>query len=308
MDRRTSLPPGAARDQRRQGAIGMRKPDRDPATGMIGLVLTASAPRVGVEPFFIELVSGMEEVLTPAGSTVLLLVVHDLAAELATYERWAAEGAVDAVIVVNLVHDDVRPARLAGLGLPAVLAGRYAGPAALSSVVTDNAGAISAAMALLGELGHRAVGRVSGPADLLHTAERSAAMRTCGQRLRVQVRITEADYSAEAGVRAARRLLAAADPPTAIVFDNDVMAVAAEEDLVRSGVEVPGRVSLLACDDSALCELAVPPLSAMSIDVHEHGVTLGRAVLDSLRGRAHRVYPGPPIRIHRRASTGPAPS
>lgn len=276
--------------------------------GMIGLVLTASAPRVGVEPFFIELVSGMEEVLAPAGATVLLLVVRDLAAELATYVRWAAEGTVDAVVVVNLVHDDVRPVRLTQLGLPAVLAGRYAGPAALSSVVSDNAGAISAAMRLLRELGHRRIGRVSGPAGLVHTAERSATMRADGRRLRVEVRIVEADYSAEAGVRAARQLLAEADPPTAIVFDNDVMAVAAEEELVRSGVEVPARVSLLACDDSTLCELAVPPMSALNIDVHEHGVTLGRAVLDVLRGAGQRVYPGPPIRIRRRGSTGPAPA
>lgn len=278
------------------------------ASGMIGLVLTGSVPRVGVEPFFIELVAGMEEVLVPAGAAVLLLVVLDLDAELATYERWAADGTVDAVVVVNLVHDDVRPARLERLGLPAVLAGRYAGPAGQSSVVTDGAGAISAAMGLLAQLGHRAIGRVSGPADLVHTAERSASMWASGERLRVEVRIVEADYSAEAGVRGARRLLGAAGAPTAIVFDNDVMAVAAAEDLARAGVGVPGQVSLLACDDSTLCELAVPPLSAMSIDVHEHGVTLGRAVLDALAGAPHRVYPGPPIRIRRRASTGPAPS
>jgi DNA-binding LacI/PurR family transcriptional regulator len=275
---------------------------------MVGLVLTASAPRVGVEPFFIELVAGMEEVLTPTGSTVLLLTVEDLDAELATYERWAAEHTVDAVVVVNLVDGDVRPARLERLGLPAVLAGRYTGPAALSSVVADNAGAISAAMGLLGQLGHRAIGRVSGPVELTHTAERSAAMRASGERLHVEVCIVEADYSAESGIRAARQLLAGAGAPTAIVFDNDVMAVAAEEELVRSGVDVPGQVSLLACDDSTLCELAVPPLSAMSIDVHEHGVTLGSAVLDVLAGAPHRVYSAPPIRIRERGSTGPAPT
>lgn len=276
--------------------------------GTIGLVLTATlAPRVGVEPFFIELVSGIEQVVAPAGGTVLLLVVADTEDELATYERWAADHTVDAVVVVNLVRDDRRPARLAELGLPAVLAGRYAGPADLSSVMTDNTGAITAAMRLLDDLGHRAIGRVSGPAELLHTDERTTAMHACAERLHIDVRIIEADYSADAGVRATRRLLAGPGSPTAIVFDNDVMAVAAEEDLVRSGVAVPTQVSLLACDDSTLCELAVPPLSAMSIDVHEHGTTLGRAVLDVLRGEPHQVYPGPPIRIWRRASTGPAP-
>jgi DNA-binding LacI/PurR family transcriptional regulator len=273
---------------------------------LIGLVLPGNAPRPGVEPFLMELVAGLEEVLGPAGASVLLLVAPDLPTELATYERWAADGTVDAVVVLNLVHDDVRPAHLERLALPAVLAGRYAGPTALTSVVTDDAGAMSAALDLLTALGHRIIGRVSGPAQLVHTAERSAAMLSTGRRLGVEVRIVEADYSAEAGVRQARSLLAADPPPTALVFDNDVMAVAAEQDLVRSGVAVPAEVSLLACDDSALCELAVPPLSAMSIDVHEHGVTLGRAVLDVLAGADRRDLLGPPIRIQHRASTAPA--
>jgi DNA-binding LacI/PurR family transcriptional regulator len=142
--------------------------------------------------------------------------------------------------------------------------------------------------------------RVTGPADLVHTAERDAAMRESGDRLHMAVLIVEADYSAEAGCRAARRLLGGTPAPTAIVFDDDVMAVAAEADLVRSGIGVPAEVSLLACDDSALCELAVPPLSVLSIDVHEHGVTLGRAVVDVLSGAPSREYP-------RAADPHPAP-
>ena len=82
------------------------------------MVLTSTAPPVGVEPFILELIAGIEQELAPAGATVLLLVVADLEAELATYRRWAADRTVEAVVVVNLVHDDVRPARLAELGLP----------------------------------------------------------------------------------------------------------------------------------------------------------------------------------------------
>jgi DNA-binding LacI/PurR family transcriptional regulator len=161
---------------------------------------------------------------------------------------------------------------------------------------------------LLASLGHRALGRVSGPADLVHTAERSAAMEAAGERLGVRVRTVEADYSAAAGARAARDLLDADDPPTALLFDNDVMAVAAEQEFTRAGVHIPGQVSLLAFADSALCELAVPPLSAMSIDTHEHGVSLGTVVLGVLAGTPRTDRPGPAIHIRHRASTGPAPA
>ncbi|GIE86961.1 LacI family DNA-binding transcriptional regulator [Actinoplanes regularis] len=276
------------------------------AGGLIGLVLTGSAARVGVEPFFMELIAGMEEALAPAGATVLLLVVPDLAAELATYRRWAGDHTVAAVVVVNLVHDDVRPAHVAGLGLPAVLAGRHPGP--FAKVVTADAAAMTTAIEALSGLGHRVIGRVSGPADLVHTAERTTAMRTAAARRGVGVEIVEGDYSAESGVRGLRELLACRPAPTAIVFDNDVMAVAAEQELIRSGVSVPAQISLLACDDSPLCELAVPPLSALSTDVHEHGLILGRAVLDLVDGEPVREHPGPLISVRQRESTGRAPA
>ncbi|GIF26768.1 DNA-binding LacI/PurR family transcriptional regulator [Actinoplanes tereljensis] len=271
--------------------------------GLIGLVLTGRAARVGVEPFFMELIAGMEEALAPHGATVLLLVVPDLDAELATYRRWAADHTVEAVVIVNLVDDDIRPAELAGIGLTAVLAGRHGGDSSFHRVVTDDAGAITAAMDMLASLGHRVVGRVTGPADLVHTAERSSAMRAAGERSGIGIRVIEADYSAEDGVRGVHDLLAGDPRPSAVIFDNDVMAVAAEQDLIRAGVAVPGQMSLLACDDSPLCELAVPPMSALSIDVHEHGLTLGRAVLEALRGVEPRDHAGPPIRIRRREST-----
>jgi hypothetical protein len=49
-------------------------------------------------------------------------------------------------------------------------------------------------------------------------------------------------------------------------------------------------------------------MSALSVDVHDHGVTLGRAVLDVIAGRPPRVHDGPAIRILRRASTAAAVS
>ena len=175
---------------------------------LIGLVLTDRDDRVGVEPFIMELIAGIEEVLAPRRATVLLLVVPDLEAELATYRRWAGAGTVEAVVVANLVHDDVRPAELARTGLTAVLAGRHGGGPAFHRVITDDGGAMTAAMEMLAGLGHTVVGRVTGPAEFVHTAERSAAMLDAGRGYGIEVRLIEADYSAEAGRRGIVELLA----------------------------------------------------------------------------------------------------
>jgi DNA-binding LacI/PurR family transcriptional regulator len=264
---------------------------------LIGLVLTADDARVGVEPFFLELTAGLDEVLAGRAASVFLLVVPDAAAERDTYRRWAAQRSVAAVVLVNLVHGDDRPALLAELGLPAVLAGRHDGP--YPAVITDDRGALTAALDVLHDLGHRVVGRVSGPAALAHTAERGAA----AEAHRLTVHVVEGDYSAASGIEGLRELLAADPPPTAVVFDNDVMAVAAARELAREQIPVPGRLSLVAGNDSPLCELATPPLSALGTDAHEFGRVLGDAVLAVLDGQPAPVRPAPPARVRLREST-----
>ncbi|WP_229075605.1 LacI family DNA-binding transcriptional regulator [Actinoplanes sp. DH11] len=273
--------------------------------GLIGLVFAGDATQVGVEPFFMELIAGMEEALAPHGATVLLLVVPDREAELGAYRRWSADHTVDAVVVVNLTHDDPRPALLADLGLPAVLAG-HGDTDRFPRVITDDAGAVTTAVEAFVALGHRHIARVTGPKALIHTAERSAAMLTAGHTHGVRVTEAEGDYGPESAVRAVRTLLRTDPPPTAMIFDNDVMAVAALGELSRSGIPVPARLSLLALDDSPLCELSSPPLSALSKNVHAHGLILARAVLAAVAGQPPTDHPGPVPHLIHRATTGPA--
>src|SRR3954447_2087392 len=89
----------------------------------VGLVLARPARMLGLEPFFMELIAGMEEVLATDGRSLLLHVVKDMDAEIAAYRRWADGGMVDAVVVVNLTEDDRRLPVVSELELPAVVVG-----------------------------------------------------------------------------------------------------------------------------------------------------------------------------------------
>jgi DNA-binding LacI/PurR family transcriptional regulator len=62
------------------------------------------------------------------------------------------------------------------------------------------------------------------------------------------------------------------------------MAIAGLAAARSAGLAVPDDVSILAWDDSQLCLLASPPVSAMSHDVHERGVLAARSVLALLDG------------------------
>ncbi|MDB1089836.1 substrate-binding domain-containing protein [Streptomyces sp. ACA25] len=253
--------------------------------GAVGLVLARPARLLGVEPFFMEFIAGIEERLAERELSVLLHVVPTQQAEIAAYRRWAARRLVDAVVVVNLTENDRRPAVLRELGLPVVLVGTWEADPGLPAVRTDDAGPMLDALHRLIGLGHRRIARVSGPARLLHTRARTAAMREGCRTAGVEPVLVEGDYSDESGARLTEQLLRSPEPPTAIVYDNDVMAVAGLGVAKELGIAVPDQLSLVAWDDSTMCRLASPTLTTMSVDVHQFGMSVAESVLELMDGR-----------------------
>lgn len=273
-------------------------------TDAVGLVLARPARMLGHEPFFGELIAGIEEVLATDNRSLLLHVVPDLAAEIEAYRRWAAGAMVDAVIVVNVVVDDPRMPVLGELGIPAVVVGGPRTGMEFSNVWIDDAQASRDAVDYLVGLGHEHLARVSGPRQLVHTRERSDAfLDQCAKRS-VQGVIVEGDYTEDSGKSAARALLGRRGAPSAIIFDNDVMALAALAVATEMGISVPAQLSLLAWDDSALCRLSNPTLSAMTLDVHGMGQQVGMCVLNTFADGPVRAYQAPMQRLSARASTG----
>ncbi|GAA3634043.1 LacI family DNA-binding transcriptional regulator [Streptomyces fenghuangensis] len=273
-------------------------------SGAVGLVLARPARLLGVEPFFMEFIAGIEERLAERGLSLLLHVVADQEAEIAAYRRWAERGLVEAVVVVNRTVDDRRPPVLRELGLPAVLVGAGSGDdTPMPAVRTDDAGPVREALAHLLDLGHRRIARVSGPAGLLHTRARTGALVEGCREAGVEPVVVEGDYSGESGARLTAELLRRPEPPTAILYDNDVMAVAGLGAAKEMGVAVPERLSLIAWDDSTMCRLASPPLTTMSVDVHQYGVLVAESVLELVDGLPVAERWSPTARCVPRGST-----
>lgn len=263
------------------------------APDAIGLVLARPARTLGIEPFFMELIAGIEETLTDDGRSLLLHVVADHEAEVKTYRRWAAMDMVAAVVVVNITVDDHRLPVLLELGLPAVILGGPDREMGFAHVYTDNGGAVREAVDMLVGMGHTVIARVSGPGHLAHTRTRNTAFAEACASRGAQGAVVEGDYGEASGARATRALLSRATRPSVIMYDNDVMAVAGLATAQEMRVRVPEDVSLLAWDDSALCRLTTPALSAMSVDVHALGFRVADSVLNLLTEGSRAVIDAP---------------
>ncbi|MFH8403554.1 LacI family DNA-binding transcriptional regulator [Streptomyces sp. NPDC018019] len=375
-------------------------------SGCIGLVLARPAHTLGVESFFLQLVSGIQEALAAQRVALLFQVVEDLEAECATYRRWWAERRVDGVLVVDPRAEDPRPALLSSLALPTVVIGdtrttsatplptttdvpsttdlphtaalptttalpstaalpttvalpvvplsntthtgrvspaspstpplsspspaptptsaaastalstasdsAVTSPSAapLSTIWADDAAAMRSIIEHLYALGHRRIVHIAGLPGLAHTERRVAALRAEAARLGLDaadVRSVSTDYSDEQGAEATRRLLAAPRPPTAIVYDNDVMAVAGAAVAAGRGVPVPAALSIVAWDDSPLCRVTHPRLTSLVRDTAGFGRLAAQELLSLLDGAPTRRLQAELPHLELRESTAPAP-
>jgi DNA-binding LacI/PurR family transcriptional regulator len=272
----------------------------------VGLVLARPAPMLGREPFYMEFIAGVESVLVKRNYSLLLRLVDSVAEELEVQRHWWQGRRVDGSLLVDLHADDPRVQELPGVGLPAVVVGHpsLAGP--YPAVWTDDAVAMTEAVRYLAALGHRSLVRVGGPSDLGHSAIRTQAFEAAAADAGIaDARVVTADFSGDDGSRATRSALLSARRPTAIIYDNDIMAVAGLGVATEMNIRVPQQLSILAWDDSQLCQMVRPRLSAMSHDVFRFGAQAAAALFEVLSDQPVTARPATAPVLVPRESTAP---
>jgi DNA-binding LacI/PurR family transcriptional regulator len=273
----------------------------------VGLVIARSPETLGADPFFPAFIAGVESALAPRGQSLVLQVVPDRDREVEGYRRLAGDGRVDGVFLTDLRVDDPRPALLDDLGLPAVLVAPSCGdhPPAACVCVDDRPGVRAAVEHLVG-LGHTRVAHVAGPSEFVHSASRrdawAGALRDAQLPLGPFVR---ADFSAQGGADATKELLDLAEPPTAVVYANDLMAIAGAAVAASRGIGVPADLSVVGFDDTEVSGHLRPPLTTVRTDAFAWGKAAAVRLLALVDGNdaPDIVLPFPELVV--RASTAP---
>jgi DNA-binding LacI/PurR family transcriptional regulator len=255
-------------------------------TGVIGLVLSRPSDLLTIETFFMHFLSGVEQVLTERGSSLLLRVIGEHPeAETKTYERWWGERRLDGVILVDERYHDMRLAAVERLGLPAVLCGGPIRGSALPCLWTDHAADARVVMEHLTALGHKRIAHVSGPARFVHERSRRRGVRRAGREFGVIVETVEAEYTGPQAADVTRQLLDQPEPPTAIVYASDVMALAGLGVAAARELPVPARLSVVSWDDSYLTTLVHPAVTALWRDTPAYGALAASVLLDLVEGQ-----------------------
>lgn len=276
-------------------------------THIVGLVVTS----IG-DPFFAELVKGVEEVSRPAGFSVFLNSSHNDPNQeiqvIETFHRHRVDGILVASSRVGANHME----RLERINVPVVLLNSQAEGDYdfLHSIAVDDRKGARRAVEYLLQLGHRRIGYI-GVTD----RPRSNRRRLCGYHDALdEAGITPdpawvcivdhdpavEDGDAQAGMYAANRLLDS--DVTALFCYNDMVAVGALLACREAGAAVPDDVSVIGFDDIELARYVHPPLTSVAQPKRRMGRIAMQMTIDLLEEKEVVNQIIEPVIVERRST------
>ena len=181
----------------------------------------------------------------------------------------------DGLLLIGHDRDETLYRYLERQEVPVLVAWTFAEGAAQPSIGFDNRAAMEALTEEVLKQGHRKIGVISGVTDGNDRARQRVegikdALAANGHDP-AQLAIVETEYHIESGGDAFATLMAAANPPTAILCGNDVLAVGAVGRALDSGYAVPGDVSITGFDDIELARIVTPALTTVQVPHREMG-------------------------------------
>jgi DNA-binding LacI/PurR family transcriptional regulator len=276
-------------------------------TALIGIVV----PELE-NPVFAGFAQHMTSLLAQAGHTPMLGTETASGISEDDWIEMMLEREAAGIAFVSGMHADTHASpdryhRLRSLRVPFVLVNGPMEGVEAGCVSADDATAIRMAVDHLASLGHRRIGLAVGPERYVPVIRKVAAFKAAVADHDLGDPLVEHSlFSLEGGHAAAARLLDRA--ATAVVCASDLMAFGAIRACRAHGLSVPGDVSVVGYDDSALVAFAGPPLTTIRQAVPEMSRAAVRMLLGEVAGTAapREEYLFQPELVVR-SSTGAAP-
>lgn len=239
------------------------------STQTIGLIISDIA-----NPFFPQVVRGIEDVANRLGYTVILCNSDEDSQKERNYIDVLVSRRVDGLIVTSTAENASHLGTLKERQLPVVLLDRPLYHGDLDVVTVDNAEGARTAIRHLVDLGHRRIGIISGPRRVATMAERvrgyKEALAECGIPLDPEL-IYFGDLRESGGYEGLRHLMGLADPPTAVFTTDNRTTTGALTAAWEIGIRIPDELSLVAFDDMPWMRLLTPPITVVQQPTYELG-------------------------------------
>lgn len=264
----------------------------------VGIVV----PDIGIT-FYSRFVKGAQEVLEAAGYQALVMNTEREAG----HEEVALR-TLEGHQVTGILLATSRP-KAAEPQIPTVYFDSLAAGRGLAQIALANVEGMELLVGHLAEHGHTRIAYIGGPPIFTSGEERLAGFRAAAGRRGVSldaafVEIADSSWSADSAAAAMARLLALAEPPTAVVASGDTLAMGAIAACRAAGRRVPEDIALVAFDDPVFGPLVDPPVTALRRSDYELGREAAQLLLDGLSGEIATPAVRLPVELVVRRSCG----
>ncbi|MCE2525723.1 MAG: substrate-binding domain-containing protein, partial [Acidimicrobiia bacterium] len=138
------------------------------------------------------------------------------------------------------------------------------------------------------ELGHKSIAAIMGPSVVSTSAERlRGVLDVAGDAIDPQ-NIVHGQYSHDSGQSLLQRVMRGADPPTAIIAGNDIIAIGVLDSARRAGIRVPEELSIIGFDDIPMSSWHSLRLTTVHQDIQGMAVQAARCLIESIQNPDHR--------------------
>lgn len=272
--------------------------------GALGLVLLHGPGDDQTEAFSLRFMAGVHQVLRPLQQSLVLQMVTTREEELQTYRTWWGEHRVDGVLLLRPVVGDSRVPVLQELSMPGVLVGAVHEPG-VGAVNADEERTTHLLVDHFAALGHQRIGYVAGPQDRYYVRWRTEALRARARELGMSCQVMHVESQDEvAGMQASKRLLRGGQMPTAVIHDNELLAIGGVAACHDSGLRMGQDVCMASFEDSPALRMQRPGITALRRRSEEIGAMAARALLALADGGAPRTELGPMPELAVRGSSG----
>ncbi len=255
-------------------------------TATLGLVI----PQVN-DPFFFQVVRGVEEAASAANYSLLIASQSRLPASERRYLHLFRRGHVDAMVLASIEVHAHEVQEIVEQGIPVVLVQLDIGRNIPTFLADNYGGGRAMAEHLVVEHQYRRVAYITGTDHTPDNRERLRALRDVLHENGLDLPgeyVVEGDYLRDSGYRAMQRLLELPTLPDAVFAANDQMAIDAMMAIREHGLSVPDDIAVVGFDDLPLASYVSPPLTTVHQPVYELGWHAGQMALEIIHTQGDR--------------------
>ncbi|MGC9064858.1 MAG: LacI family DNA-binding transcriptional regulator [bacterium] len=241
-------------------------------------------------PFFTQVVRGIEDVLSVVGYSLLLCNADENIEKEANYLRVLQNKKVDGIILAPTGGDHKIIRGIIDRGIPLILIDRLIDGLEADGVIIDNiSGAYEGVLHLIYE-GYTRIGIITGPLEVMTARERLEGYKKALTEARIDFDenlVENGGYTQEGGYRAVKRLIERAKPD-AFFITNNVMTTGVLLALKEMNIKIPEEIGIVGFDDLEWAPLIDPPLTTISQPIYTIGSTSAQLLLRKL-GRTAKL-------------------